>query len=122
MLSAYLRPISSSGMMNRILPIHESGCPLTHDQNKAKTQTLWYSVAVPGWRNWQTRWTQNPVAARPCRFDSYARHHNPLKRSLIAAIFPVCQDAKHCYQLLPITPKTCYTMTHADTSGQYENR
>ena len=35
---------------------------------------LWYSVAVPGWRNWQTRRTQNPVGATPCRFDSYARH------------------------------------------------
>jgi hypothetical protein len=31
--------------------------------------------ASPGWRNWQTRRTQNPVAARPCRFDSYARHY-----------------------------------------------
>jgi hypothetical protein len=29
---------------------------------------------VPGWRNWQTRRTQNPVTARSCRFDSYARH------------------------------------------------
>src|SRR5260370_31634096 len=27
----------------------------------------------------------------------------------------------HCCQLLPITPKTCYTMTHPDTSSQYDN-
>jgi hypothetical protein len=30
----------------------------------------------PAWRNWQTRWTQNPVAARPCGFE-------PLRRQLI---------------------------------------
>jgi hypothetical protein len=35
--------------------------------------------AVPGWRNWQTRRTQNPVTARSCRFDSYARHHSSMK-------------------------------------------
>jgi hypothetical protein len=33
--------------------------------------------ASPGWRNWQTRRTQNPVGATPCRFDSYARHQVP---------------------------------------------
>src|SRR5229473_219588 len=39
--------------------------------------------ASPGWRNWQTRRTQNPVAARPCRFDSYARHqHFPVTKFL----------------------------------------
>ena len=27
------------------------------------------------WRNWQTRRTQNPVAARPCGFDSLHQHH-----------------------------------------------
>jgi hypothetical protein len=32
---------------------------------ETKALTLWYSVAVPEWRNWQTRRTQNPVAARP---------------------------------------------------------
>jgi hypothetical protein len=25
---------------------------------------------MPEWRNWQTRWTQNPVPARASRFDS----------------------------------------------------
>ncbi len=29
---------------------------------------------MPLWRNWQTRWTQNPVVATPCGFDSHRRH------------------------------------------------
>src|SRR5581483_8965302 len=29
----------------------------------------------PTWRNWQTRWTQNPVLARVCGFDPLRRHH-----------------------------------------------
>ncbi len=29
---------------------------------------------VPAWRNWQTRQTQNLVAARPCGFDPLRRH------------------------------------------------
>ena len=28
----------------------------------------------PLWRNWQTRWTQNPVVAISCRFDPGQRH------------------------------------------------
>ena len=28
---------------------------------------------IPEWRNWQTRRTQNPVAARPCGFDPLLR-------------------------------------------------
>ena len=28
----------------------------------------------PAWRNWQTRWTQNPVFARMCRFDPDRRY------------------------------------------------
>src|ERR1043166_340694 len=30
-------------------------------------------VIRPAWRNWQTRWTQNPVAARPCGFEPLRR-------------------------------------------------
>lgn len=30
---------------------------------------------MPLWWNWQTRWTQNPMVAIPCRFDSDQRHH-----------------------------------------------
>ena len=31
---------------------------------------------MPAWRNWQTRWTQNPVSARTCRFDPGRRYSN----------------------------------------------
>gem|GEM_PF-6847501 len=31
----------------------------------------------PAWRNWQTRWTQNPVLARVCGFEPLRRHWNP---------------------------------------------
>jgi hypothetical protein len=34
---------------------------------------------LPAWRNWQTRWTQNPVAVRPCGFE-------PLRRQLYSVI------------------------------------
>ena len=33
-------------------------------------------LSVPGWRNWQTRRTQNPVPAREWGFDSLPRHHS----------------------------------------------
>ena len=29
---------------------------------------------MPAWRNWQTRWTQNPVPSRACRFDPGRRY------------------------------------------------
>src|SRR5438034_2231511 len=28
---------------------------------------------APAWRNWQTRWTQNPVIARSCGFEPLRR-------------------------------------------------
>src|SRR5437773_2757623 len=28
---------------------------------------------TPAWRNWQTRWTQNPVIARSCGFEPLRR-------------------------------------------------
>ena len=28
----------------------------------------------PGWRNWSTRWTQNPLPARACGFESRPGH------------------------------------------------
>jgi RNA polymerase sigma factor (sigma-70 family) len=30
---------------------------------------------MPAWRNWQTRWTQNPVAARSCGFEPLRRQY-----------------------------------------------
>src|ERR1700684_3803174 len=41
-----------------------------------------FSIAGPEWRNWQTRRTQNPVAARPCGFDPLLRDHFHVKRIL----------------------------------------
>jgi hypothetical protein len=32
------------------------------------------SQCPPGWRNRQTRWSQTPLAARPCGFDSRSGH------------------------------------------------
>src|SRR5262249_52486236 len=32
-----------------------------------------HSFKKPAWRNWQTRWTQNPVIARSCGFEPLRR-------------------------------------------------
>ena len=32
------------------------------------------SKVLPEWRNWQTRWIQNPVPARACGFESHLRY------------------------------------------------
>ena len=37
------------------------------------------SYTLPAWRNWQTRWTQNPVSARTCRFDPGRRYSIELR-------------------------------------------
>ena len=44
-----------------------------------KLPIIWYYILVlqkflPVWWNWQTRRTQNPVVAIPCRFDPDHRH------------------------------------------------
>ena len=41
---------------------------------------------MPLWWNWQTRGTQNPVVAIPCRFDPDQRHHNK-KRQVKTCLF-----------------------------------
>ena len=33
-----------------------------------------FNYYMPLWRNWQTRWTQNPVPAREYGFDPHRRH------------------------------------------------
>ena len=50
------------------------------------------------WRNWQTRQTQNLVAARPCGFDPLHRYHPPsanltLNRSLQIRFSPVKSES-----------------------------
>src|SRR6266436_603086 len=47
-------------------PNSQNGC-LPHRQN------AYVPAITPAWRNWQTRWTQNPVAARPCGFEPLRR-------------------------------------------------
>src|SRR5215204_4520677 len=45
---------------------------------------------LPGWRNWQTRRTQNPVPAREWEFDPPSGHHlavQPLDRSLVLSYY-----------------------------------
>ena len=44
---------------------------------------------MPLWWNWQTRGTQNPVVAIPCRFDPDQRHHKEQIKSfdLVCSFF-----------------------------------
>jgi hypothetical protein len=44
-----------------------------HKQDKSASQANLF--AQPAWRNWQTRWTQNPVAARSCGFEPLRRQN-----------------------------------------------
>src|SRR5713226_4529475 len=61
---------------------------------------------APEWRNWQTRRTQNPVAARPCGFNSLLRHQRkqPTIRLRASVVLerPILPGAAHG---LPL-PKT----------------
>src|SRR4029450_5673443 len=47
---------------------------------------------APAWRNWQTRWTQNPVIARSCGFE-------PLRRQTVLP----CRIGK----VTPLLPFRC---------------
>ena len=47
---------------------------------------------MPAWRNWQTRWTQNPVSARTCRFDPGRRYS--LKDKVVNAMELPYSNAK----------------------------
>ena len=53
---------------------------LLHRQNPCVRKRLSFGAGVvasefpaPAWRNWQTRWTQNPVIARSCGFEPLRR-------------------------------------------------
>jgi hypothetical protein len=54
---------------------------------------------APEWRNWQTRRTQNPVAARPCGFDPLLRDH---KLSNFVHVFPQAFLIVHELLVFPI--------------------
>ena len=51
---------------------------------------------MPLWWNWQTRGTQNPVVAIPCRFDPDQRHHNK-KRQVFTCLFCYGADCEGTY-------------------------
>ena len=51
---------------------------------------------MPLWWNWQTRGTQNPVVAIPCRFDPDQRHHNK-KRQVSPVFFCYGTDCEGTY-------------------------
>ena len=75
-----------------------------------------FRVPSPAWRNWQTRWTQNPVAARPCGFE-------PLRRQSPLGVGRWALDVRCSKTLIKIgdtsrpsrqtTPKTTPSRTHA---------
>src|SRR5690606_19995914 len=46
-------------------------------QDKIRTAT---PESMPKWRNWQTRYVQGVVGARPCGFKSHLRHSSDPKR------------------------------------------
>src|SRR6266403_1254588 len=68
---------------------------------------------TPAWRNWQTRWTQNPVIARSCGFDPLRRH------SLQVAFYQVKHGKKvQVSGLARIRTKTKRIAVYASTRRQ----
>ena len=54
---------------------------------------------MPVWWNWQTWWTQNPLVAIPCRFESGHRHHeSPQSMIQSAEDFLILPMKKPCNQ------------------------
>ena len=53
---------------------------------------------MPLWWNWQTRGTQNPVVAIPCRFDPDQRHQNNGQGFSLSVIF--CVDWRWRHKIL----------------------
>ena len=75
---------------------------------------------MPLWWNWQTRWTQNPVVAIPCRFDSDQRHQTRIERTLMKVkvrfIF-----VKDCHAFYINFTRNCFTLFAQTTIIQGEN-
>ena len=55
---------------------------------------------MPLWWNWQTRGTQNPVVAIPCRFDPDQRHQIKREQGLPCSLFICvrCGEGEHVRQ------------------------
>ena len=67
---------------------------------------------MPLWWNWQTRGTQNPVVAIPCRFDPDQRHHRKDEQVLSCSSFLWCRcqwgrrgkTRTYCYKITKNLP------------------
>ena len=57
-----------------IIGVQPSGKARDFDSLMRWFESSYPSYYLPAWRNWQTRWTQNPVSARTCRFDPGRRY------------------------------------------------
>jgi hypothetical protein len=64
-----------------------------------------FSIVGPEWRNWQTRRTQNPVAARPCGFDPLLRDHFFAKAACVPSQF-ILTVPTNCCALLRVRTKS----------------
>jgi hypothetical protein len=62
---------------------------------------------APAWRNWQTRWTQNPVIARSCGFEPLRRQSSARVARTLLGKFPDHSegDLAHFLVELCINPK-----------------
>src|SRR5438034_1190453 len=78
---------------------------------------------APAWRNWQTRWTQNPVIARSCGFEPLRRHARlQFQRDASAAlennVFTDSRDSTMIVNTPRIVPNgTKMHSTHATTNA-----
>ena len=59
-----------------IIGVSPSGKARDFDSLMRWFESSYPSYYLPAWRNWQTRWTQNPVSSRTCRFDPGRRYSN----------------------------------------------
>ena len=63
-----------------LIPTAQKSCRLTLSQQHVRNTPATKRSCVPGWRNWQTRRTQNPVLAREWEFDPPSGHHQDRPR------------------------------------------
>ena len=70
-----------------IIGVQPSGKARDFDSLMRWFESSYPSLTLPAWRNWQTRWTQNPVSARTCRFDPGRRYCLSLEKVLIHKAF-----------------------------------
>src|SRR5271165_4020555 len=82
----------------------------------ASNRLLIPSSEKPTWRNWQTRWTQNPVHASECGFDPLRRQmlpHQPPTRLRIVLRAPSLHIHSDRFQNpFIVVPRTVHTWTY----------